>query len=217
MEKQNLPSQPLRFFSFPPLSQQNRYIRDAHGIIFIVDASNPARFAEARAVLERLTSSPDAAGAPLLIVANKDDARGAASAADVAAALGPVAREGTPGAPVRPKVISASAVVTAMGGSSLLARNGGGGGTAAGAAGTGSSSSSSSRAGAATTTTATASGAAAAAANAANPGSNGGSPNTTDVDVSNETLEEALRWVVDASRRGARAEMLRERAAVAGS
>ena len=212
MEKQNLPSQPLRFFSFPPLSQQNRYIRDAHGIIFIVDASNPARFAEARAVLERLTSSPDAAGAPLLIVANKDDARGAASAADVAAALGPVAREGTPGAPVRPKVISASAVVTAMGGSSLLARNGGGGGTAAGAAGTGSSS----RAGAATTT-ATASGAAAAAANAANPGSNGGSPNTTDVDVSNETLEEALRWVVDASRRGARAEMLRERAAVAGS
>ena len=49
----------------PPSSTiQNRYIRDAHGIIFIVDASNPSRFAEARAVLERLVSSPDAAGPP---------------------------------------------------------------------------------------------------------------------------------------------------------
>ena len=71
------------FFPTLPLPlphKKTRYIRDAHGIIFVVDASNPARFAEARAVLERLASSPDAAGAPLLIVANKEDARGAASA-----------------------------------------------------------------------------------------------------------------------------------------
>ena len=200
------------FFSFSSSSSDNRYIRDTHGIIFVVDASNPSRFAEARAVLERLLSSPDAAGAPLLIIANKEDAHGAASAADVAAALGPVAREGAPGAPVRPKVVSASAVVTALGGnsSSLVssARNSSG----AGATGTGSSSS---RAGMATTTaTATASGAAAAAAAAAAANGNGVSSN--EVDVGSESLEEALRWIVDASRRGGRAEMLRERAA-AGS
>ena len=212
------------FFPTLPLPlphKKTRYIRDAHGIIFVVDASNPARFAEARAVLERLASSPDAAGAPLLIVANKEDARGAASAADVAAALGPVAREGAPGAPVRPKVVSASAVATALGGgnsSSLLvsaaARNtNNGGGEKATDTTTGSSGSSSSRAAAtsAATTTATASGAAAAAA------SNGNSNGTlSDVDVGSESLEEALRWIVDASRRGPRAEMLRERAA-AGS
>ena len=80
---------------------------------------------------------------------------------------------------------------------------------------TGSGSSTRRAATTATTTTATASGAAAAAAAAASANSNGIGNGTTlnDVDVGSESLEEALRWIVDTSRRGGRAEMLRERAA----
>ena len=73
-----------------------------------MDAADPDRWPEARAALDRVAASPDAAGAPLLVLANKADAPGAADAAAVATALGPAAESGPRGAPAA-RVLPASA------------------------------------------------------------------------------------------------------------
>ncbi len=78
----------------------------------MVDAADPARLGEAAAALARVAAAPDAAGAPLLVLANKIDAPGAVDADAVAAALGPAAEYGPPGAPAS-RVVAVSAATGA--------------------------------------------------------------------------------------------------------
>ena len=49
----------------------DKYYSDSHGLIFTVDSSEPARFAEAKDALERALGSRDLFGAPILVLANK--------------------------------------------------------------------------------------------------------------------------------------------------
>ncbi|XP_041572215.2 ADP-ribosylation factor-like protein 13A, partial [Taeniopygia guttata] len=51
--------------------------REAHGLLFVLDSAEPARLEEARKVLSRVLSHPEASGKPLLLLANKQDAAGA--------------------------------------------------------------------------------------------------------------------------------------------
>lgn len=51
----------------------SRYYQDAHGIIFVVDASAPDRFDEARHALGGLLDHPDLTRVPILLYANKQD------------------------------------------------------------------------------------------------------------------------------------------------
>lgn len=48
-----------------------KYYAEAHGLLYVVDASDPARFDESRDVLRQLRNNPDLAGIPLLVFANK--------------------------------------------------------------------------------------------------------------------------------------------------
>ncbi|KAA0157550.1 hypothetical protein FNF27_00568 [Cafeteria roenbergensis] len=50
--------------------------KKVHGIIFVLDASDEARFAEAKHELAVVADSPAALGKPILIVLNKSDASG---------------------------------------------------------------------------------------------------------------------------------------------
>ncbi|XP_057888907.1 ADP-ribosylation factor-like protein 13A [Melospiza georgiana] len=47
---------------------------EAHGLLFVLDSADLARMEEARKVLGRVLSHPDASGKPLLLLANKQDA-----------------------------------------------------------------------------------------------------------------------------------------------
>jgi signal recognition particle receptor subunit beta len=72
-----------------------RYLTaDTRIVLFVVDAADRARFEEARAALDIATSALPAAS--VLVLANKQDVPGAATAAELAAALGFDARSGSP-------------------------------------------------------------------------------------------------------------------------
>jgi len=62
-----------------------KYYAEAHGLLYVVDASDPARFDESRDVLRQLHNNPDLAGIPLLVFANKQDAPGAVTPHEVMA------------------------------------------------------------------------------------------------------------------------------------
>lgn len=47
-------------------ARRSRY-RQAHGLLFVLDSADPARLEEARKVLSRVLSHPDASGKPLLL------------------------------------------------------------------------------------------------------------------------------------------------------
>jgi ADP-ribosylation factor-like protein 13B len=64
------------------------YYADLHGLVYVVDAADPARFEEARAVLAQALADPHLAGKPLLVLANKQDLPGSAPAHGLALALG---------------------------------------------------------------------------------------------------------------------------------
>ncbi|XP_041252631.1 ADP-ribosylation factor-like protein 13A [Onychostruthus taczanowskii] len=49
----------------------------AHGLLFVLDSGDLARMEEARKLLSRVLSHPDASGKPLLLLANKQDAAAA--------------------------------------------------------------------------------------------------------------------------------------------
>ena len=63
------------------------YFQDAHGAIFLVDASAPDRFAEASSLLKAAAANARLAGKPLLILANKQDQPHACGAEELAEAL----------------------------------------------------------------------------------------------------------------------------------
>ena len=54
-----------------------RYFSEAHGLLYVVDASDAKRLDESRDVLRQLLHRPELAGIPVLVMANKQDAQGA--------------------------------------------------------------------------------------------------------------------------------------------
>ena len=66
----------------------HRYYSEAHGLLYIVDSTDPARLDESRDVLRGLLHHPDLAGIPVLVFANKQDTPGAAVPHDVQSHFG---------------------------------------------------------------------------------------------------------------------------------
>jgi len=64
------------------------YTRSADGLIFIVDSADIERLEEARVELSRTAKTPEAAGLPLLVIANKQDLLHAQCPGEVERALG---------------------------------------------------------------------------------------------------------------------------------
>jgi ADP-ribosylation factor-like protein 2 len=64
------------------------YFEATDGLIWVVDSADRRRLADCRAELRALLGAEKLAGASLLVLANKQDMRGALPAADIAAALG---------------------------------------------------------------------------------------------------------------------------------
>jgi len=65
-----------------------RYFDEAHALVYVVDAACAGRLDEAKLAMERVLGSQALHDAPLLVLANKQDAAGAAAAAAVADHLG---------------------------------------------------------------------------------------------------------------------------------
>ncbi|KAK7332282.1 hypothetical protein VNO80_29032 [Phaseolus coccineus] len=61
-----------------------KYYEEAHAVIFVVDAASPLRFEDAKSALEKVLRHEDLQGAPLLILANKQDLPEAVSAEELA-------------------------------------------------------------------------------------------------------------------------------------
>lgn len=66
----------------------DKYFSESHAIVFVVDAANRTRFEESKTALDRVLASRELLGAPLLVMANKQDLEGAANAQEVADVLG---------------------------------------------------------------------------------------------------------------------------------
>jgi ADP-ribosylation factor related protein 1 len=66
----------------------DKYYSDTHAVLYLVDAANRGRLEESKAAFDRVASAPALGGAPVLIVANKQDEDGAADMAEVAALFG---------------------------------------------------------------------------------------------------------------------------------
>ncbi|XP_027932112.1 ADP-ribosylation factor-related protein 1 [Vigna unguiculata] len=61
-----------------------KYYEEAHAVIFVIDAGSPSRFEDAKSALEKVLRHEDLQGAPLLILANKQDLPEAVSAEELA-------------------------------------------------------------------------------------------------------------------------------------
>lgn len=66
----------------------DKYFAEAHAIIFVIDASEQHRFDEVKSVLNKVMQHKDLQGAPLLVLANKQDAPGAMAAIEIRERLG---------------------------------------------------------------------------------------------------------------------------------
>jgi len=64
------------------------YTRSADGIVFVVDSADVERLEEARVELSRTAKTPEAAGLPILVIANKQDLLRAQGPHEVERALG---------------------------------------------------------------------------------------------------------------------------------
>ena len=64
------------------------YTRSADGIVFVVDSADVERLEEARLELSRTARTPEAAGIPVLVIANKQDLRHAQVPGAVEQAMG---------------------------------------------------------------------------------------------------------------------------------
>ncbi|XP_036411577.1 ADP-ribosylation factor-like protein 14 [Colossoma macropomum] len=63
------------------------YYQDTSGLVFVVDSQEQKRFPEAKQELEQILGSEHLKGLPLIVLANKQDLPGAASAGDIEVAL----------------------------------------------------------------------------------------------------------------------------------
>ncbi|XP_046738922.1 ADP-ribosylation factor-like protein 4C [Diprion similis] len=73
------------------------YTRCTDGIIFVVDSCDAERLEEAKMELTRTARSPDNAGVPILILANKQDLPGAKEVGELEKQLGVLELTGMPG------------------------------------------------------------------------------------------------------------------------
>lgn len=64
------------------------YTRSADGIVFVVDSADLERLEEARLELSRTAKTPEAAGVPVLVIANKQDLLRALGPGEVERAMG---------------------------------------------------------------------------------------------------------------------------------
>ncbi|XWS61142.1 hypothetical protein CRYUN_Cryun07bG0100000 [Craigia yunnanensis] len=60
-----------------------KYYEEAHAVIFVIDAACPSRFEDSKSALEKVLRHEDLQGAPLLILANKQDLSEAVSAEEL--------------------------------------------------------------------------------------------------------------------------------------
>eukprot|EP00163_Fabomonas_tropica_P018047 TRINITY_DN3205_c0_g1_i2.p1 TRINITY_DN3205_c0_g1~~TRINITY_DN3205_c0_g1_i2.p1 ORF type:complete len:140 (-),score=19.48 TRINITY_DN3205_c0_g1_i2:416-835(-) len=51
----------------------DRYYKEAHGLVFVLDAANPDRVQESKEAMEHILGHPDFRGVPVLLLANKND------------------------------------------------------------------------------------------------------------------------------------------------
>jgi len=65
-----------------------KYYAEVHGIVYVIDAADAKRFEESRLIFQALVKHPDLLGVPILVLANKQDLRGAATAEDIDARFG---------------------------------------------------------------------------------------------------------------------------------
>ncbi|XP_039142588.1 ADP-ribosylation factor-related protein 1 [Dioscorea cayenensis subsp. rotundata] len=61
-----------------------KYYEEAHAIIYVIDAASLSSFESSKSALEKVLRHEDLRGAPLLILANKQDLPGAVSAEELA-------------------------------------------------------------------------------------------------------------------------------------
>ncbi|KAK4799558.1 hypothetical protein SAY86_024923 [Trapa natans] len=61
-----------------------KYYEEAHAVVFVIDASCPSRFEDSKSALEKVLRNDDLQGAPLLILANKQDLPEAVSTEELA-------------------------------------------------------------------------------------------------------------------------------------
>ncbi|PON64687.1 Small GTP-binding domain containing protein [Parasponia andersonii] len=61
-----------------------KYYEEAHAIIFVIDAACPSRFEDSKSALEKVLRHEDLQGAPLLVLANKQDLAESVSAEELA-------------------------------------------------------------------------------------------------------------------------------------
>ncbi|WIA36678.1 hypothetical protein OEZ86_007960 [Tetradesmus obliquus] len=66
----------------------DKYYAETHGLVFVVDATDPERFDEAKVALDKALGARELVGAPLLLIANKQDAEGAVDMQEVSEAFG---------------------------------------------------------------------------------------------------------------------------------
>ncbi|KAJ2342371.1 ADP-ribosylation factor protein 3 [Coemansia erecta] len=83
------------------------YFRDAHALLFVVDASDSARMAEAQGALVGLARAAELANMPVLVLANKQDATDVRAVAQVKEMVNSVADELDPRAV---RVVGASGI-----------------------------------------------------------------------------------------------------------
>lgn len=61
-----------------------KYYEEAHAVVFVIDAASPSRFEDSKSALEKVLRNDDLQGAPLLVLANKQDLSEAVSAEELA-------------------------------------------------------------------------------------------------------------------------------------
>jgi ADP-ribosylation factor related protein 1 len=64
-----------------------KYYAEAHALIFVIDAADPSRTEESHQELENILSNEDLSGAPVLILANKQDLDNSMSAEEISKLL----------------------------------------------------------------------------------------------------------------------------------
>ncbi|KAE8736438.1 Chromosome transmission fidelity 8-like protein isoform 1 [Hibiscus syriacus] len=60
-----------------------KYYEEAHAVVFVIDAACPSRFEDSKSALEKVLRHEDLQGAPLLILANKQDLSEAVTAEEL--------------------------------------------------------------------------------------------------------------------------------------
>ncbi|GAB4822733.1 hypothetical protein N2152v2_009779 [Parachlorella kessleri] len=65
----------------------DKYYGESHALMFVVDASDKHRIEEAKACMDKALGNRELYGAPLLVLANKQDVAGSVAACDVAEQL----------------------------------------------------------------------------------------------------------------------------------